>query len=109
MGKPRSTASAQGAPQQVTREDLYEQVWREPMLRVAERHGVSSSLVMSQDGLNARCVGNLLESCRSRNKVDRQYTTQSAFQRALMRGAVTPGSLEQHEDTRLLQRAARQT
>lgn len=26
-------------------EDLYEQVWREPMLRVAERHGVSSSLM----------------------------------------------------------------
>jgi hypothetical protein len=28
-------------------EDLYEQVWREPMLRVAERHGVSSSLMAS--------------------------------------------------------------
>lgn len=30
---------------QVTREGLYEQVWREPMLRVAERHGVSSSFL----------------------------------------------------------------
>ena len=28
-------------------EDLYEQVWREHMLRVAERHGVSSSLMAS--------------------------------------------------------------
>jgi hypothetical protein len=28
-------------------EDLYEQVWREPMLRVAERHGVSSSIMAS--------------------------------------------------------------
>jgi hypothetical protein len=31
----------------VTREDLYEQVWLEPMLRVAERHGVSSSIMAS--------------------------------------------------------------
>lgn len=37
--------SAHVASQQVTREDLYGQVWREPMLRVAERHGVSSSFL----------------------------------------------------------------
>jgi len=45
MEKPSSTPSAQGAAQQVTREDLYELVWREPMLRVAERHAVSSSFL----------------------------------------------------------------
>ncbi|MCU0510732.1 MAG: hypothetical protein MUC34_20645 [Anaerolineae bacterium] len=45
MEKPSSTSSAQGAAQQVTREDLYELVWREPMLRVAERHAVSSSFL----------------------------------------------------------------
>ena len=45
MEKPSSASSAQGAAQQVTREDLYELVWREPMLRVAERHAVSSSFL----------------------------------------------------------------
>lgn len=30
---------------QLTREELYEQVWREPMVRVAERHSVSSSFL----------------------------------------------------------------
>ncbi len=35
---PSPTEPAEGAAQQVAREDLYEQVWREPMLRVALRH-----------------------------------------------------------------------
>lgn len=30
---------------QVTREQLYEEVWREPMLKVGQRHGVSSSFL----------------------------------------------------------------
>lgn len=30
-------------PESLTREQLYELVWREPMLKVAERFGVSSS------------------------------------------------------------------
>jgi len=35
-----------GAPRgQLTREELYEQVWREPMIQVAKRHGVSSSFL----------------------------------------------------------------
>jgi hypothetical protein len=38
----RPTETSVGAAQQVTRKNLYEPVWREPMLRVAERHGVSS-------------------------------------------------------------------
>jgi hypothetical protein len=45
MDIPSPTEPVEGAAQQVTREDLYEQVWREPMLRVAERHGVSSSFL----------------------------------------------------------------
>ncbi len=32
-----------GLPDRLTREELYEMVWREPMLRVAERFGLSSS------------------------------------------------------------------
>ena len=35
----------QAHPEQVTRQDLYAQVWKAPMLRVAERHGVSSSFL----------------------------------------------------------------
>ena len=35
----------QANPEQVTRQDLYAQVWKAPMLRVAERHGVSSSFL----------------------------------------------------------------
>lgn len=31
--------------ERITREDLYELVWREPMLKVAERYGVSSSFM----------------------------------------------------------------
>src|ERR1700748_3404956 len=31
----------------VTREELYEQVWREPMLRLAQRYGVSSTYLAS--------------------------------------------------------------
>lgn len=63
MDIPSPTEPVEGAAQQVTREDLYEQVWREPMLRVAERHGVSSSflarVVGEQDALGA------LLSCQS--------------------------------------------
>jgi hypothetical protein len=32
-------------PGQVSREALYDEVWRHPMLRVAERYGVSSSFM----------------------------------------------------------------
>ena len=35
----------QAHSEQVTRQDLYAQVWKAPMLRVAERHGVSSSFL----------------------------------------------------------------
>ncbi len=45
MDIPSPTEPVEGAAQQMTREDLYEQVWREPMLRVAERRGVSSSFL----------------------------------------------------------------
>lgn len=36
-----SAANADG-PQELTRDELYAKVWREPMLRIGERFGVSS-------------------------------------------------------------------
>ncbi|MDO8771586.1 MAG: hypothetical protein Q7K57_23325 [Burkholderiaceae bacterium] len=37
--------SSPAASKQITREQLYEEVWREPMLKVGQRHGVSSSFL----------------------------------------------------------------
>lgn len=40
---PDAAAGPAEPPAQITREELYEEVWRVPMLRIGERHGVSSS------------------------------------------------------------------
>jgi hypothetical protein len=42
---PTHAKSSPSANRQVTREQLYEEVWREPMLKVCQRHGVSSSFL----------------------------------------------------------------
>lgn len=49
MNTSEATSSQQNLtveqPTQVTRETLYQEVWREPMVRVGERYGVSSSFL----------------------------------------------------------------
>lgn len=42
---PISDTSSPASSKQITREQLYEEVWREPMLKVGLRHGVSSSFL----------------------------------------------------------------